>query len=194
MSFQRIFPVIVCLVLGGSLARAAGGSDVTPDEALALAFPKCAIERSTIFLTAAEKKAADDLAGFDVGKEIVHAYVARREGALVGTAWFDAHKVRTKRETLMFVVNPDRTIRRIEVLAFAEPDEYLPRGGWYAQFVGRRLDDDLNLRRGIKGVTGATLTARATTTAARRVLALHAAVFAEVPEPPQPPKGARALR
>ena len=66
-----------------------------------------------------------------------------------------------------------------------EPEEYLPRPSWYAQFIGKRLDDDLRLKRGIKGVTGATLTARATTDAARRLLALHAVAFPEVPEPPQ---------
>ena len=56
---------------------------------------------------------------------------------------------------------------------FAEPKDYLPRAKWYAQFVGCKLDGRLRLKRGIKGVTGATLTARATTGAARRMLALH---------------------
>ncbi len=51
--------------------------------------------------------------------------------------------------------------------------DYLPRGAWYGQFAGRGLDDELELKRGIKGVTGATLTARATTAAARRLLATH---------------------
>jgi hypothetical protein len=65
-------------------------------------------------------------------------------------------------------------VARLEVLAFAEPEEYLPRARWYGQFLGRALDDELNLGRGIRGVSGATLTARATTRAVRRVLAVHA--------------------
>jgi Na+-translocating ferredoxin:NAD+ oxidoreductase subunit G len=42
------------------------------------------------------------------------------------------------------------------------------------EFQGRKLDDELAISRGIRAVSGATLTARATTEAARRVLALHA--------------------
>jgi hypothetical protein len=59
------------------------------------------------------------------------------------------------------------------VLSFAEPPDYLPRKGWYEQFAGRELDDELRLDRGIRAVSGATLTATATTAAARRVLAVH---------------------
>ena len=76
--------------------------------------------------------------------------------------------------TILHVRNlSDDTIRRIEVISFAEPLDYLPREGWYRQFDGRALDDELRLDRGIRAVTGATLTANATTAAARRVLAVH---------------------
>ena len=114
-----------------------------------------------------------ELAGDDFSKGVIFPYVATRDGKLVGTAYFDVHKVRTLRETVMIVVDPQDRIQRIEILAFGEPQEYLPRANWYAQFVGHKLDKKLSLKRGIKGVTGATLTARATTSSARRVLALH---------------------
>ena len=68
------------------------------------------------------------------------------------------------------------TVGRIEVISFDEPEEYIPRSVWYEQFDGESLDDDLRLARGIDGVTGATLTARATTNAVRRVLAVHQAL------------------
>ena len=158
------------------------GVRLTVDEALALAFPECKIERQTVYLTAEQLEKAEKLAGEEIDKKIVRPYVALREGKLVGTAYFDAHKVRTKRETVMFALNGEGRITRIELLAFAEPADYIPRSKWYAQFVGRKLDDELRLKRGIRGVTGATLTARATTSAARRVLAMHAAVQSE----PQP--------
>ena len=159
---------------------------LTKEEALALAFPECTVERTTWVLTEAQQEVADELAGFEVEKKPFFAYVARskgEKGALVGTAWFDVHQVRTKKETVMVVVTPGQRVKRIELLAFAEPAEYIPRPKWYAQFVGKELDDELRLQRGIKGVTGATLTARATTQAVRRVLAVHAAVY---PKPPVP--------
>lgn len=49
----------------------------------------------------------------------------------------------------------------------------MPREEWYHQCDGEDLDDDLSLKRDIRPVTGATLTARATTEAVRRVLAIH---------------------
>ena len=91
----------------------------------------------------------------------------------------DSHRVRTLPETVMVVLGADGTVRRVEVVTFREPLEYMPRRGWYEQYEGQKLDDDLALKRDIRPVTGATLTARATTEAVRRVLAIHAAVAEE---------------
>jgi hypothetical protein len=104
----------------------------------------------------------------------------------VGTAYVDTHRVHTLRESVLVVVDPAGRIGRVEVLAFGEPEDYLPRGRWYDQFLGRPLDDELSLKRAIRGITGATLTAHATTDAVRRALALHR-VLADAPEPePEP--------
>ncbi|MDT8370216.1 MAG: FMN-binding protein [Longimicrobiales bacterium] len=151
---------------------------MTQDEALALAFPDAEIERHTAFLTEAEVARAGETAGSDVEvrQSVVPYYLARRGEAYVGVAYFDAHRVRTKEEVLMIVIGPDDRIRRIEVLKFAEPPDYLAPEGWIEQLEGRALDRDLSLRGGIIGMAGATLTARAMVDAARRVLALHSVV------------------
>lgn len=146
---------------------------LTQEEALKLAFPGAAIERRTAFLTEAERREAARLAGGPAPSALAVSYVATKEGSLQGTAYFDTHVVRTQNETLMIVVSPPGAIARIEVLSFSEPEEYLPREHWYAQFPGKVLDEELAIRRGVRPVSGATLTARATTEAARRVLALH---------------------
>lgn len=153
-------------------AREAGGA-LTVEEALELAFPGCDVERQTVYLTKEEQKRIRDLAGGHSPRAIVHPYLARREGRFAGTAYFDAHRVRTLPETLMIVVLPDQRVARVEVLAFGEPRDYLPRKAWYAQFRGQRLGPSLQIKRDIRGVTGATLTSRATTEAVRRVLAVH---------------------
>lgn len=154
------------------------------DEALKLAFPGSTIKRGTVYLTEAQKKKASKLAKAKLSLGIVHPYEAFDEqGKLVGTAYFDTHQVRAKKESLMIVVSPSGTISRIEVCAFGEPVDYLPSGRWFAQFVGKRLNDDLNLKRDIRGITGATLSGEATTRCARRILALHEAIK---PAPPKP--------
>ena len=161
-------------------ARAPGRVYLTVDEALALAFPKCTITREKAYLTEKEEARAEELAGFEIESGVVRPYEAfDAKGAHVGTAYFDSHRVRTLKETLMVVVDPESRIRRIEILAFAEPEEYLPRG---SQFLDKSIGPELRLKRAIQPVTGATLTARATTEAARRVLALHQVVGERRPE------------
>jgi hypothetical protein len=155
------------------------------DEALALCFPGCRIERGTEYLTQAQMAEAERLAGQPLEGSIVHPYEAWKDDQLVGTAYVDTHRVRTLRESILVVVGPSERVVRIEVLAFAEPAEYLPRGSWYAQFQDKRLDGELHLSRGIRGISGATLTARATTEAVRRVLAIHR-VLAGAGQPPEP--------
>ena len=155
---------------------------LTVDEALELAFPGCRVERSTVYLTEAQLERARELAGGAVESALVHPYVARcPDGARGGVAYFDTHRVRTLPETLMVVVSPEGEVARIEVLAFREPPDYLPRDAWYEQFAGRALDPELELKRAIRGVTGATLTARATTAAVRRVLAIDRVLREEAP-------------
>jgi hypothetical protein len=140
--------------------------------ALLLAFPGCEIERSPVFLDDAQKGRIEQRSGVEA-PSVLFRYLARRDGRLVGCAYVDSHRVRTLRETLLLVVTPEGTLRSVEVIAFAEPKEYLPRPRFYDQFADQKLDDDLDLGRGIDGVTGATLTTRATTRAARRTLAAH---------------------
>jgi len=153
---------------------------LTQAEALKLAFPDCAVERRTIYLTEEERQHAAELAGkgVEVENRVVYAYEARKDGKLVGTAYFDAHRVRTLDEVLMFAIDDKGRIQRLEMLSFGEPEEYIPRTKWYAQFTGKSLQDDLRLKGDIKGVSGATLTATATASAARRTLALHAVACA----------------
>jgi hypothetical protein len=60
----------------------------------------------------------------------------------------------------------------VEVIAFREPQDYAPRQAWIDQFQGKPLNDSLSLRRDIRPLAGATLTANALTDASRRGLAL----------------------
>ncbi len=145
------------------------------EEALALAFgTKAKVTRGTAYLEPKQVAAVAKAAKVPFEKTVVYPYRATdAKGKWIGTAYFDTHRVRALRETLMVVVRPDGSLDRVEVLSFAEPHEYLPRAAFYDQFKGRKLDADLNLKRKIRNVTGASLTSKATTHCARRVLALH---------------------
>lgn len=142
------------------------------DEALKLAFPDAEIRQSMIFLTKDEQNEATKVAGVQIESGLVARYDALKDRKPIGRAYLDTHIVRTKKESLLIVLNNDGKIRRIEIIAFQEPPEYLPSEKWYEQFEGKALDEELRLKKEIHPVTGATLTAQAATDASRRVLAI----------------------
>ena len=189
-------PLTGAMLLPGASAMSpeVSGDDVLlkTDEALTLAFGEADVTKERAFLDKAHRNRIAELAGGDFKRGIVNAYVARdAKKAVLGTAYFDTHKIRTKNATLMFVVDPEGKLARIEVLKFSEPRQYLPKAKWFAQLIGRKLDKKLSLKGEIKNLSGSTLSAREAVAAARRVLAQHqviAEIRAAEEEKGQPPK------
>ncbi len=144
----------------------------TPEEALALAFPGADVSKQAHYLTP-EQKATLATQGLGEVPGLVFQYRIHREGTLLAFAYLDTHRVRTLPETLLVVLNPEGQVLRVEVLAFAEPPDYLPRESWYRQFAGTGHGKPPRLGENVRPVSGATLTAQATTAAVRRVLAVH---------------------
>ncbi|MGK0154509.1 MAG: electron transport complex protein RnfG [Neolewinella sp.] len=178
--------VITCLLaclLATAMVPAQGKVFLTTNEALALAFPKCKVERTRHVLDQKKKLRVLQLSGHKACRSMVYAYEARRDGKLVGTAYFDRHRVRSKQELVMVVVSPVSLVQRIEVIAFGEPLDYMPRGNFYQQFLGRGLKDQLTTKGNVRSVIGATLTVNATIAAVRRILATHQLVFPKQVEP-----------
>ena len=161
---------MLILVSGISIVAAAAG--ITREEALRFAFPDATIQSSIVFLTDQEKKIVEETSGAELSSALVARYVAVRSQTVVGRAYLDTHVVRTKKESLLVILDPDGRVKRVEVVAFLEPPEYQPNRKWYEQFEGKELNKELQLKRQIHPVTGASLTARATTEAVRRVLAI----------------------
>jgi hypothetical protein len=170
----RIF-VLLALLLTLLAPRAAAKVFLAKDEALALAFPGAErIEDRVFILTDAQKAEVERRAHAPLETQLWTIRVGWKDDQVLGYAIIDSHTVRTLPETFMAVIDPQGTLRRVEVLAFHEPPEYLPTDRWIAQFAGRGLDDDLKLGAGVQGITGATLSAQAMTAGVRRVLALFA--------------------
>lgn len=146
-------------------------------EAVALAWPGASVQRREHFLTEIQAKQARSLCGTELRGLWWVAYEARKDGRLLGVAFFDTHRVRTLNGTAMVAVNADGGLRRIEVVGFHEPQEYLPKEAWVRQMDGRRLDAELSLGRAIRPLSGSTLTAHALVDASRRGLALFQVLY-----------------
>lgn len=144
-------------------------------EALALAFPPpIAVERTTAYLTEAQASEMEAVARAKIDSRVWTYYVGRSTRGVEGYAYFESHAVRTMNETFMAALGPDGSIRFVELLAFAEPEDYRPGPRWLDQFKNRSLKDDLMVHRSIRNITGASLSSEALATGVRRVLAVHA--------------------
>jgi len=167
----RLHILIAALVAGAAFFVAAPARArvlMAKKDALALAFPAAEPERKTAFLTDAQAKAVEDAARSKLESKIWTYYVA---GSTF--AYFESHLVRTMNETVMVVIGSDGMVRFVEILSFAEPDDYLASPRWLAQFKGKPLSEDLAVRRGLRNIAGASLTSEAVARAVRRALAIH---------------------
>ena len=168
MRFERILFALL-------LATSVHAAEDPAAKAVARIFPPPSVlERRTIELTAEQATRIEKEAGTAPSSKSVDSFVVRgADGAITGYAYLDRHLVRTLEETLLVALDAGAHIVRVEVVAFREPPEYKPTDRWYAQFEGRALTPDLQLKRGIRTLAGATLSSRAATDAVRRVLVLH---------------------
>lgn len=161
-----LFVLLVCL------AESALCKIITREDAMRLAFPGAEIQSSMVFLTDQEMKTAAQNSGVPVTTALVASYKALRDGKIIGRAYLDTHVVRTKKESLLVILDAEGKVKRVEVVAFLEPPEYMPPDVWYKQFEGKALSEQLQIKKDIHPVTGATLTAQSTTDAVRRALAI----------------------
>lgn len=149
-----------------------------PDEALKGVFKDARIVVKNIVLKSEQVSDIEKLSGIKQEDRLVSFYEAKRDNEVIGYAFIDSHIVRTKIETVLYVINPSGKIETIEVLSFNEPLDYLPNENWLRLFTGRSVDkDEIRLRRDIPAITGATLTSKAITDNTRKVLAIWKVVF-----------------
>lgn len=147
-------------------------AQITRNEALAGVYPGATIQAEQVFLTAAQQKQVHARSGAEPSSALVARYLATRDGKVVGRAYVDTHVVRTKKESLLISLDQDGHVVRVDVTAFLEPAEYKASELWLRQYRDRTLTDDVAVNRAIRPIAGATLTARATNAAVRRVLAI----------------------
>jgi len=165
-------PIIVLALCAGLLTAGPAQAQMSREKALTAVYPGAEIRSDRVFLSDTQLRRAREMSGVDVPSSLIARYVAVRDGKVVGRAYVDTHTVRTKNESLLIMLDENSRIKRIEVTAFLEPPEYQAPRAWYDQYNGKELTEELRLHRAVRPIAGASLTAKATTDATRRVLAL----------------------
>ncbi len=143
------------------------------DEALSAAFPEASeIKKNEIFLSSEESREIESVSNSKNDSKLYIIYEARSGNETVGYAIIDTHTLRTKTETVMFVINPDGSLRQAEILAFFEPPDYQAGNNWIELFEGKSAGDGMKMGKDIPNITGATITANSLSQAIRRILAV----------------------
>lgn len=151
---------------------------LTKGKALELVFPEAdEIEKRHIFLAERQAESIGQMAKAEVNSRLYTFYIAKSDGKETGYAVIDTHTLRTLTETVMFVINPDGTLRHAETLAFFEPVDYMPSGKWINLFPEKTKLDGMKVGKGIPNITGATISARSFSRATRRILAVYRVMF-----------------
>jgi Na+-translocating ferredoxin:NAD+ oxidoreductase RnfG subunit len=168
------------LLAAGIAVAPPAGARVYASKAQALreAFPEAErIDARSVVLSEEQVREVEARARAPVETKLVTLHTAYLGERVLGHAVIDVHTVRTLPEAFLVVITPQGSVRSVRMLAFHEPEEYLPSARWLRQFEGRSLSEDLRLRRGIHGIAGSTLSARAVSAGVRRALALYAVLI-----------------
>jgi len=165
---------ILCFFLGLMLACDLGQATVfySKEEAFELAFGKGAeIVDHQVFLTDEQTTKIEQLAKTKLDSQLYTFFEARHNGQILGYAVIESHTVRTQPETLLIALSPKGELMKSEVLAFHEPPEYKPSSAWFATLIGKPVTD-LRQNQGVDGISGATLSVKASLEGIRKALAV----------------------
>jgi hypothetical protein len=142
------------------------------EEAFELAFGKGAeIVDHQVFLTDEQTAQIEQLAKTKLDSQLYTFFEARRNGQILGYAVIESHTVRTQPETMLIALSPKGELMKSEILAFHEPPEYKPSSAWFDTLVGKPVND-LRQNQGVDGISGATLSVKASLEGIRKALAV----------------------
>ena len=166
------------MALGAAAPSARAGVFMTQAEALAWAFPDAdRVDRKSFALSDEQLAKVEALAQSKLDSRLATLYTGLRGDQVLGYAVIDLHTVRTQTGAFLVVIGPDGKLVRLRVIAFHEPQEYLPPERWLAQFEGKQAGEPLRLEHEVHGIAGATLSSQTVTGAVRRSLALQAVLL-----------------
>ncbi len=177
MPFQLVPHSILRLALFSLLSATSvtsfGEVFYSKEEAFELAFGNDAqIENLPVFLTDEQTVAVEKMAHAKLGGQLFTFYEGHKNGQLLGYAAIESKTVRTQPETLLIVLSAKGELVKTEILAFHEPPEYKPSNAWFATLL-RKPVSELKLDQGVDGISGATLSVRASLEGIRKALAVY---------------------
>lgn len=146
-----------------------------PDAARA-AFPEgTGHERKNLNLSDAERGALDKALGKKTEARSYPYLEVRKDNGVVGLVFLLDVVGQSKPISFAVGVTPAGSLRDFEVMVYREPHgDEIREARFRRQFVGKRLEDPITLGKDVDAISGATISSRSATYAARKGLGLAA--------------------
>ena len=144
---------------------------LTPQEALKITFQdsqEIISEKQT--LTSEQKQILEKKIG-RLSKDTWNFYLAKTNGQVDGYAIIDHEKGKMEPITFMTSINPDGTVKSVEILVYRETHgQEVHEKKFLKQYSGKKNSDPLRVGQDIKNITGATISSHAVTLGVKRDL------------------------
>lgn len=147
-----------------------GATYLTVEQAQQAIFPSEKLSQSFINLTNQQVQEIERRSDTNVRRKQVQLWKSANGG------FFIVDEVVGKHEYITYAaaLNPDGTVKQIEIMTYRESYGYEIRNAdWRAQFVGKNSSAPLKLDKDIKNISGATLSCRHITEGVKRILATY---------------------
>jgi hypothetical protein len=175
LRYQWLFAPAIAIASSGAYAT----QYLTIEQAQRLMFPDAIqFDARPLALSAEQKRAIESASGTRVRRLEQSVWLARSADRTLG--WFFVDEVYGKHEfiTYALALDPDGSVKQIEVLDYRESYGYEVRNPeWRGQFVGKTRANPVKIDQDIKNISGATLSCVHITDGVRRLLAVHAAAL-----------------
>lgn len=151
-----------------------GATYLTLEQAQQTIFPGEKLSQSFINLTNQQVQEIERRSDTNVRRKQIQLWKSANSG------FFIVDEVVGKHEYITYAVglNPDGTVKQIEIMTYRESYGYEVRNAdWRAQFVGKSASAPLKLDKDIKNISGATLSCRHITDGVKRILATYEAAL-----------------
>lgn len=147
---------------------------LTPQEILHAAFgDEAAISEKNIILKKEQKISIQKEAQTKLSSSIVRVYTVVKNEQKIAYGILLSNKIRSKNGVYLYTLNTKGVLISVEIVAFNEPLEYMPKKQWQEQFSNKNTSQHFNLSNNITPITGATLSARSITQSANLALAIY---------------------
>jgi Na+-transporting NADH:ubiquinone oxidoreductase subunit NqrC len=147
-----------------------GATYLTVEQAQQAIFPGEKLSQSFINLTNQQVHEIERRSDTNVRRKQVQLWKSATGGFFIVDEVVGKHEYITSAAAL----NPDGTVKQIEIMTYRESYGYEIRNAvWRAQFVGKNSSAPLKLDKDIKNISGATLSCRHITEGVKRILATY---------------------